>query len=572
MGEEALIQLAQQFLQTPQGKSLLGESLNLADITNRIQDLASKYDIDLSTLEETSLDDINLSLGSNLTREQRREKRRQKKLSAQEKLQERLNSAGITKVDAEQKVRAEIALLKAKLKSQIPALQTYTIIGRLQDKNTNTPIQGAKVTLGVNQDFVETGVDVGDTIDITRDFIPNPLNVPENLLPTSIPINLNDLKFIPIPGQTTRTDKQGNFSIKVKIPIIPENQKTPLVFSLLYSKSKYIPGAQVIINGDKTIKTNLTLTNLVNLEAASKDISQTFNDGIDLAQSAVTTLALGTLDKIVYAKKFSIGKLVDTLKTKLVPLAISLLLAFAISKISQSNRKTCPTPDALNDVIKTRNRVVRQLNQIFQSIVINTALAAAFTSLAGVLKGVRLGMDALPAPQATGVFPAKDFGGLIFAQPYSFTAKLQHINDELEKLEEANKETSRATLVSLVLVIAGATTVILLLRSIDKMTQECAEENGVTQVELTAINQELLNLAEEEEEDGNPIIGNTNGFIFSVETDNTNPVGTLKRRFAVAKDSRGVTLLKGEPSFSSSDQILIDELVFYIQQNNLKAN
>jgi len=572
MGEEALIQLAQQFLQTPQGKSLLGESLNLADITNRIQDLASKYDIDLSTLEETSLDDINLSLGSNLTREQRREKRRQKKLSAQEKLQERLNSAGITKVDAEQKVRAEIALLKAKLKSQIPALQTYTIIGRLQDKNTNTPIQGAKVTLGVNQDFVETGVDVGDTIDITRDFIPNPLNVPENLLPTSIPINLNDLKFIPIPGQTTRTDKQGNFSIKVKIPIIPENQKTPLVFSLLYSKSKYIPGAQVIINGDKTIKTNLTLTNLVNLEAASKDISQTFNDGIDLAQSAVTTLALGTLDKIVYAKKFSIGKLVDTLKTKLVPLAISLLLAFAISKISQSNRKTCPTPDALNDVIKTRNRVVRQLNQIFQSIVINTALAAAFTSLAGVLKGVRLGMDALPAPQATGVFPAKDFGGLIFAQPYSFTAKLQHINDELEKLEEANKETSRATLVSLVLVIAGATTVILLLRSIDKMTQECAEENGVTQVELTAINQELLNLAEEEEEDGNPIIDNTNGFIFSVETDNTNPVGTLKRRFAVAKDSRGVTLLKGEPSFSSSDQILIDELVFYIQQNNLKAN
>jgi len=572
MGEEALIQLAQQFLQTPQGKSLLGESLNLADITNRIQDLASKYDIDLSTLEETSLDDINLSLGSNLTREQRREKRRQKKLSAQEKLQERLNSAGITKVDAEQKVRAEIALLKAKLKSQIPALQTYTIIGRLQDKNTNTPIQGAKVTLGVNQDFVETGVDVGDTIDITRDFIPNPLNVPENLLPTSIPINLNDLKFIPIPGQTTRTDKQGNFSIKVKIPIIPENQKTPLVFSLLYSKSKYIPGAQVIINGDKTIKTNLTLTNLVNLEAASKDISQTFNDGIDLAQSAVTTLALGTLDKIVYAKKFSIGKLVDTLKTKLVPLAISLLLAFAISKISQSNRKTCPTPDALNDVIRTRNRVVRQLNQIFQSIVINTALAAAFTSLAGVLKGVRLGMDALPAPQATGVFPAKDFGGLIFAQPYSFTAKLQHINDELEKLEEANKETSRATLVSLVLVIAGATTVILLLRSIDKMTQECAEENGVTQVELTAINQELLNLAEEEEEDGNPIIDNTNGFIFSVETDNTNPVGTLKRRFAVAKDSRGVTLLKGEPSFSSSDQILIDELVFYIQQNNLKAN
>ena len=576
MGEEALLQLSQQFLATPQGKSLLGESLNIADITNRIQDLASKYDIDLSTLKETSLDDINLSLGSNLTREQRREKRRQKKLSAQEKLKERLNSAGITKVDAEQKVRAEIALLKAKLKSQIPTLQTYTITGRLQDKNTNTPIQGAKVTLGVNQDFVETGVDIDNTVDITRDFIPNPLNVSEDLLPTNIPVNLSDSQFVSIPGQTTRTDKQGNFSIKIKIPIIPENQKTPLVFGLLYSKSKYIPGTQVIINGDKTIKTNLTLTNLVNLEVAAKDISQTFNDGIDLAQSSVTALALSTLDKIVYAKKFSIGKLVDTIKTKLIPLAISLLLAFGIAKLTQANRKTCPTPEALNDVVRTRNRVVRQLNQIFQSIIINTALAAAFTSLASVLKGVRLGMDALPAPQAIGIFPAKDFGGLIFAQPYSFTAKLQHINDELEKLEEANKETSRATLVSLVLVIAGATTVILLLRSIDRMTQECIEENsgeeGITNLELTAINQELLDLAEEEEEDGNPIINNTNGFTFSVETDNKNPVGTLKRRFAVAKDSRGITLLKGEPSFSSSDQILIDELIFYIQQNNLKAN
>ena len=576
MGEEALIQLAQQFLQTPQGKSLLGESLNLADITNRIQDLASKYNIDLSTLEETSLDDINLSLGSNLTREQRREKRRQKKLSAQEKLQERLNSAGITKVDAEQKVRAEIALLKAKLKSQIPTLQTYTITGRLQDKITNTPIQGAKVTLGVNQDFVETGVDVDNTVDITRDLIPNPLNVSEEFLPTSIPVNLSDLAFLPIPGQTTRTDEQGNFSIKVKIPIIPENQRTPLIFCLLYSKSNFIPGTQPIINGDKTIKTNLSLTNLVNIEAAAKDISQKFNDGIDKVQSLVSSIAMGTFDKILSAKKLNAAKILDTIKTKLIPLAISLLLSFGIAKLTQANRKTCPTPDALNDVIRTRNRVVRQLNQIFQSIVINTALAAVFTALAGVLKGVRLGISALPAPQAIGVFPAKDFGGLTFAQPYSFTAKLQDISDTLKNLQENNEKTSRSTLVSLIFLIAGATTVVLLLKSIDKMTQECIEENagenGITNLELTAINQELLDLAEEEEEDGNPIIGNTNGFIFSVETDNKNPVGTLKRRFAVAKDSRGVTLLKGEPSFSSSDQILIDELVFYIQQNDLKAS
>lgn len=561
MGEDIILEIAKQFLNTPQGKSLLDSSLNISDITNRIQELSSKYNIDLPTLEASSLKDINLSIGSNLTQEQKRENRRQKRLTAKERLQERLNNEGIDTISSDQKVRAEIALLKSKLNSQIPILQEYTITGRLQDKNTNTPIQGAKVTLGVNQDFVQEEVGVK-----------NPLNVPDALLPIKTSVNLNDLVFTPIPGQSDRTDKQGNFSIKVKVPIIPENQKTPLVFGLLYSKSGYLPETQAIINGDKTIKTSLPLSSMLNISESAKKISQGFSDGIDLAQSAVGALAMGIFDRIISAKKFSIGKIVDVIKTKLIPLVITLLLSFGISKLSQKNRKTCPSPDALRDVIRTRNRVVRQLNQMFKMIVINSALAFAFRSLAQILKGVRLAMDGLSIPQATGIFPAKDFGGLIAAAPYSMTAKLQHINDELEKLEEKSEGISKATLVSLVFVIAGTATVVLLLKSIDQMTQECAEENGVTDLELTAINQELLDLSEEEAEDGNPVVGNTNGFIFSVETDNSNPVGTLKRRFAVGKDSRGITLLKGEPSFSSSDQILIDELVFYIQQNDLKAN
>ena len=45
----------------------------------------------------------------------------------------------------------------------------------------------------------------------------------------------------------------------------------------------------------------------------------------------------------------------------------------------------------------------------------------------------------------------------------------------------------------------------------------------------------------------------------------------LKRRRAVARNSQGIIMLQGEPSYSSNDQILIDELVFYIQQNDLKA-
>ena len=58
----------------------------------------------------------------------------------------------------------------------------------------------------------------------------------------------------------------------------------------------------------------------------------------------------------------------------------------------------------------------------------------------------------------------------------------------------------------------------------------------------------------------------------SVEVVDKAQVGDLPRRQAIAKNSKGIIILKGEPSFSAQDQILIDELSFYIIQNDLKAD
>ena len=58
----------------------------------------------------------------------------------------------------------------------------------------------------------------------------------------------------------------------------------------------------------------------------------------------------------------------------------------------------------------------------------------------------------------------------------------------------------------------------------------------------------------------------------SVEVVDKAQVGELPRRQAIAKNSKGIIILRGEPSFSAEDQILIDELAFYIQINNLKAD
>ena len=547
-----LISLATDFLSTPKGKLLLGEEINIAGITSRIQELSTTYNIDLEELASSTLSEKTDALTQT--------KKVDKTLTAKERIKAKSSQLGEDKKNIVNKVKEEIILLKQKLISQIPRIETYNITGRLFDQQTGNVLKGASVTLGVN-------TDVAPTPDIN-------LPVDSNLISNLPNIDFPDLVFIPVPLYKTITDKKGEFSLEIKVPIIPQNQKSPLNLGVLYSKSKFVPSGAPIMNGDKTIKTNLSASSLINIDKAAESISQEYNDTIDEAQELIANLGLSLPDKLISVRKFSIAKLVNVIKSKLIPLAVGILLAFGISKLSQANRKTCPTLEELAELIRRRNRIVRQLNQMYATIVINTALAAAFLILSKSLKGVRLSLDALPLPQAIG---GPGPVGLVFALPYSFTAKLQQINDELEKLEEQFDGMNRATLVSLVILIAGTATCVLLLQGIDSLSQECTEEsgnngnNGSNNIELELINQELLDLSQEQEEDGNPVIKNINGFIMAVVTDDRNPVGSLKRRYAIAKNTRGVVQLKGEPSFSSSDQILIDQLVFYIQQNDLKA-
>jgi len=89
-----------------------------------------------------------------------------------------------------------------------------------------------------------------------------------------------------------------------------------------------------------------------------------------------------------------------------------------------------------------------------------------------------------------------------------------------------------------------------------------------------ALDAELTALTEQAAQDGEPSVTEYNGFILSVETESEEAAQgkSIKRRFAVAKNKDGVTLLQGDKSYSSNDQILIDELIFKIEQENLTPN
>ena len=606
--EEFINQLLSEASKTRSYENIAKTGINPQGLLTELSKFGEQYGIDVNTLLTTSADELDRLLnevtdpdGENLTSDQRRERREERRLERRSNRAERQRRR-----EERRKARAEgtnyskIKKLKDKLKSTKPSFTKiierenedgdieeikepyiYEIKGRIIDQLSGEPIKGAKITPGVQPTIEPPSKVESPLLDFneaaTEGFTFNPNDfafTPQPFLQKTKLIDKTTKEIVyetSKKGERSTTDEKGNFRILVNLPTIPANNKVPLFFSLIYRAKGYIPGAQIVINGDNTVKTDLQVSQLLDIKSASIIASAAYVEQSEKVQEYINQYILNPVEKVLALKKQSLGQLNNVVKTKLIPLAVELLIVFGITKLSQKNQKTCPAPDQLQEVVNKRNNVTRQLNQIYKSFATNVALQGAFFAFATLARSVSRQLDKIPLPQATGTPPAKDFGGLIFAQLYSTTGKLQRLKDLIEELEEQNKELSRAILLNLAYLAAGSIVVVSLLKLIDDLSQECAEEGGVTLEDQLAINEDLLDLAEEQEEDGNPVINTINGFTLSVETDDKNPVGTLKRRFAVGKDSKGITVLKGEPSFSSNTQILIDELVFYIQQNDLKA-
>jgi len=434
-----------------------------------------------------------ISLKPNATREERKKVRQEKRQVQKDQIQEKKDQAN----------------------QYTPVLKSFNIKGRIYDKKENIPLQGVKV---------------------------------EVLIEDPVYLKLSE------PGYSTSTLEDGTFEINVNLPILPIDQKVLLQPKFLYTKDGYLPGTQEILTLDREAKTDLNLYPLLNLETAGKEELASLINSANNKIKEVNAIALNLPDKIVVARRKAIMNVVSIIQTRLFPLALSLLLAFGITKLTQKNQKICPTRNLLLSNIAKRNRIVKQLNQIFVSVALNTALATALTFIANQFRAGRITISSLPIPLIT--------------QPYSTVSGLQQIEAALKELEEQNKDLNRQILIALIFLVASLIIILALLKGIDELTQECAQEENIS---LEPISQELTSLTNETSEEGIVSINQINGFTLEVQTIDQNAVGSLKRRQAIGKNSQGIILVKGDPSFSSSDQILINELAFYIQSNNLKA-
>lgn len=401
--------------------------------------------------------------------------------------------------------------IKEQLKSYVPVIEKFDIEGRLYDKITSKPLEGVKI---------------------------------EPLIAL---------------GKKTFTDKNGEFKINLEIPILPFNNKALVESKLIYTKKGYIPCYVELLTQQRQVKSDLKAKPLINTKLAADQAVEELKIEVYKKIEEASKLAASLPEKILLVRRKAIEKFTNAILFKLLPLGIGLMLIFGITKIKDRNKKICPTPNQLKRAAKKRNSIVKQLNQIYIMVIVNVGLAVVFNYIAASLMGMRAQISAMPfpvsTPPGTGV-------------PQSLLSGLQNIKDILKTLSDENKKLNIQLIIALIFFIAALIILSMILKTVDSLIFECAKENE--DIELEEINSAIKNLAKEKE-DNVVSPNNIAGFTIEVVELDKNNIGKYKRRQAVGKNDQGVILVRGDQSFSASDSVLINELIFYIRANDLKA-
>jgi len=254
-----------------------------------------------------------------------------------------------------------------------------------------------------------------------------------------------------------------------------------------------------------------------------------------------------------------INNLSDTITRISLPVVLDLLSQFGINNPLENPNPSqgtfCPPPSILNIIVEKRNKLTTQLNNIYTTTTNTLNSIEGLENITNIFEDLFSVLKTLPLPTLPPGTPSlapliqdtKNF--LLTPGIAKFSGLTSGLVLSLSSLAERLQQ------------------IIDLLNSLDLQIQNCVGDN---EVELAEINTTLLELNNQQQSSTQQQNVQINGFNFDVETEPT--TNNLKRKRAVAKNDQGVILLRGEYSFSSSDQILINELIFYIQTNDLKAD
>jgi len=326
--------------------------------------------------------------------------------------------------------------------------------------------------------------------------------------------------------------------------IIDEPPKPPIDNNLVYEIPRIVLAPEPDVTSVQTAKVN-------------NEISSENNKALETSLES----ELSTQDKIVK----SIKEKKSEIRRTLIPFIITLLAAFGaqalqavIAKLPIDQIKDlikCPSSSKINELIKKRNSLVTQINNIYSLVKTLTSILGITNTIISVLQiGIQIA-KANPYP-STGI-PPLGLPPLTSGAQTSIASFVAALETQLKSLGKT---------LNVITITVGSFGILLgiilkLLEALDMLLQECAGTNAMS---LTAINDEINALA-------NPTVEATQnndnniykGFTLGVKIDETNESKYIKR-YAVAQNKQGIPVLRTESSFASDPAILISQLKFII--------
>jgi hypothetical protein len=438
----------------------------------------------------------------------------------------------------------------------------------------------SEVTGSNNTGSIELEIDLNDVLSILGINIPNvPVSGSLPQLPKKIkfkPVKgtvVNSITNEPLPGvkiknvflKKATTDKKGEFTINH--PDIGGTGLDPSKFKLNFSTKGYSPTTVIPYTSVGDLKPNL---GIITLNAKESNLKKEILDLLKFPPSTVEDYNTKNVT-VDFRTQKKLNTSIDDLKGIVIPLVLSLIAAYGISEVQKIIEKSkinpaeafdeikdiisCPTKEEMDKLIATKNKLVKKLNSTL-TVITNTtdALAKSEQILIITSPTIKI-LRQLPLPVAV----------LGVGIPLNVITGIQDTLKFLDSLVEKLLYVNTTTLAILTLLRGVLSQILGFLNLLDLLTQFCYPNIAQDEIskELTALtNQQTLQTS--------PVVTVAYGFTMGVETEVTDK--PLKRRRAIAINKQNIVMLKGEWSFSSIDQILIDELVFYIQQNNLKAD
>ena len=164
----------------------------------------------------------------------------------------------------------------------------------------------------------------------------------------------------------------------------------------------------------------LPIKSLLNIKEAAKEAKKESVKELLRLAGIAAQFFVSIADATLTILRLKILSFASVAMTKLLPLAFELFVLFGLAKDAKDaqSEATCPNNEVLKGIIKKRNSVVKQINNMYKIIIQNTALAALFLALSLQLqqfKGVIASLSfPLSVPPGVGV-------------PYSLTSALEEI-------------------------------------------------------------------------------------------------------------------------------------------------